>query len=198
MIYSNEILPKLMGRDPSYGYYPTTKFVPTCRINERVARTYFSDLLSHYGDMYRFRSGIKAYPDDASYYLWIDLIRQCIPAWSKGEIPTAIIEHLVMRVAQEKGKEISKLERGDFGHLSFPWHPILEGGALKFRGKGLVCMIYNMFGSYQNFKRAILEPLQERSAQEVMRIREEMSGKGFVEDWASIPFGQLSPTLSIC
>lgn len=195
LIAKEKIFPQLMEENPKFKYYSLDTFVPLYLLSTRsLVRFLYGIFVTQYGgkDIINFKRDVKAYPsqDNIHYgkyyrYLWIDYIRNSIVYWSKQEVPKSVIEHLVLRVAQERGKTLRSLIRKDFKKLDFLRYMVWDEDNINYRKKGVVRMIEG--GPYygmRDFRKRLIMPLAEKIRNEVDNIKREFSEEGKVKDWS--------------
>lgn len=192
IIAGEEIFPQLMEQNPVYEYYNLNQLVPLYLLKRSwINRFLITSYENHATNIVEYKKFIQAYPSKDNihydgkyyYYLWIDYVRNYMVKWSQHEVPESIIEHLILRTAQEKGKEISELEQEDFEKLDFLRHMTYKE-EISFDRKGLKKMIYsNPYSGMEGFRKKVITPFKEKMESEIEDIKREVIEKGKVEDW---------------
>ncbi len=182
--------------DRSFKYYNLNYFRPLYRVTSEMLKNHkegvdlsVEELLGHYhktligpylnhgNNIIELRKNLKFYPGLEEKYLWVDMIRSVYIHWGR-EVPEEIKKHLVLRVAQEIGKEPEDLRYRDFYILDF-----LSRKDLGY-SKGLSTMIRcSPFYGMDKFREKIIYPLMREIRQEVESIKREISEKGRVTNW---------------
>lgn len=188
---------RLQENDGSFKYYNPKNFCPLYRVTSEMLKNRkkgvdlnVEDLLgpyhrtlsgiyqNHGNNIIELRKNLGFYPGLKEKYLWIDMIRNMYIYWGRNEVPEEIKKHLVLRVAQEIGKDPENLRYKDFCILDF-----LSRKDLRY-SKGLETMIrLSPFYGMDKFREYIIYPLMREIEQEVESIKKEISEKGRVVNW---------------